>query len=52
MLSYILICVGAPLFIRRLGAAKLAMTVLCGVVGTVVMAYVFYRNIFPVPAAR
>jgi amino acid transporter len=51
MLSYILICVGAPLFIRRLGAAKLAVTVLCGVVGTVVMAYVFYRNIFPVPAA-
>jgi amino acid transporter len=51
MLSYALICIGAPLFIRRLGAAKLALTVTCGILGALVMAYVFYRNIFPVPAA-
>ena len=51
MLSYALVCIGAPLFVRRIGAGKMAATVLCGVLGIAVMVYVFYRNIIPVPPA-
>lgn len=51
MLSYVLVCVGAPLFVRRTSSGRTALTVLCGIAGAAVMAYVFYRNLVPVPAS-
>ncbi|MBC7517538.1 MAG: APC family permease [Microbacteriaceae bacterium] len=50
MVSYAAVCIGAPLFLRHLGVRQIALATTLGIVGTVALAYVFYTNVFPVPA--
>jgi len=49
MLAYALVCVGAPLFLKSLGTKGLAAAWVAGIVGLASLAYVFYRNVWPVP---
>ncbi|MGW1988531.1 APC family permease [Embleya sp. NPDC001921] len=49
MLSYVLVCLAAPLFVRKTGARALAITWALGLIGAAAMVYVFYRNLWPVP---
>ncbi|MEU3651897.1 APC family permease [Streptomyces sp. NPDC032161] len=49
MLSYTLVCLAAPLFVRRIGARGLLLTWGLGLIGAAAMIYVFYRNLWPVP---
>ncbi|MET9662024.1 APC family permease [Streptomyces sp. NPDC006510] len=50
MLSYTLVCLAAPLFVRRIGARGLLLTWGLGLIGAAAMVYVFYRNLWPAPA--
>jgi amino acid transporter len=49
MLSYLLVCVAAPILMRTASAKAKTYAFVFGTVGIAVMAYVFYRNILPVP---
>lgn len=51
MLAYIVVCIGAPFFLKKAGAKSVVGTTILGVVGALALVYVFYSNIFPVPAA-
>ncbi len=51
MLAYALVCIGAPVFLRNLGARGLATAWLAGLAGAASLVYVFYRNVWPVPAS-
>ncbi|MGW2084730.1 hypothetical protein [Streptomyces sp. NPDC001880] len=48
-LSQALVCLAAPLFVRRIGARGLLVTWGLGLIGAAAMIYVFYRNLWPVP---
>jgi amino acid transporter len=50
MVSYALVCAGAPLFLRRVGVRRVAAATIVGVLGVLALAYVFYANVFPIPA--
>jgi amino acid transporter len=49
MLAYAMVCLGAPLFLRKMGARGVAVAVAMGAIGILSLAYVFYRNVIPVP---
>jgi amino acid transporter len=49
MLAYAMVCLGAPLFLRKLGMKGVALASFMGAVGIIALAYVFYRNVIPVP---
>jgi amino acid transporter len=49
MLAYAMVCLGAPIFLRKLGLKGVAAASLLGAVGILSLAYVFYRNVIPVP---
>jgi hypothetical protein len=49
MLSYLLICVAAPIFMKNASAKAKLYAMAFDVVGAALMAYVFYPNILPVP---
>jgi amino acid transporter len=50
MLSYVLICIAAPLFVRRLNPRALKIAIPSAVLGVVVMGYTFFKQIVPKPA--
>jgi amino acid transporter len=50
MLSYVLICIAAPLFVRRVSPKALVATWACAAVGVAVMGYTFFKQLVPVPA--
>lgn len=50
MVAYIVVCIGAPIFLRKLGAPGVVSTAIFGVIGALALVYVFYSNIIPVPA--
>jgi amino acid transporter len=50
MVSYALVCIGAPFFLKRLGVKRVLLATVMGTIGAASLAYVFYVNIFPVPA--
>jgi amino acid transporter len=50
MVSYALVCVGAPFFLKKLGVKRVLLATVMGVIGVASLAYVFYANVFPVPA--
>ncbi len=51
MLSYALICVAAPLFMHKLKDAKqIVIAWSAAIVGLIVMAYTFWKQIYPAPA--
>jgi amino acid transporter len=50
MVSYALVCVGAPLFLKKLGGRRILLATVMGAIGIASLAYVFYANVFPVPA--
>lgn len=50
MLAYALVSLAAPAFLRRTAAAWTTAAIV-GVLGAAGMAYVFYRSIWPRPAA-
>jgi amino acid transporter len=47
---YVLVAVGAPLYLLRVNA-PVAATAMIGGLATIGMAYVLFRNLYPVPAA-
>ena len=49
MLSYGLVALAAPMWLKKIGEFSL-LTAIIGPVVTLVMAYVFYRNVWPVAA--
>jgi amino acid transporter len=49
MVSYILICFAAPLFLKKVNASGVGVAWVMGLLGAAALAYVFYRNIWPVP---
>jgi amino acid transporter len=49
MLAYIVVCLGAPLFLKKMSISGVAGLWVVGVLGALSMVYVFYRNVFPVP---
>ena len=49
MVAYVLICLAAPLFLKKLDAAGLAKAWASGLLGGLALIYVFYRNIWPIP---
>ena len=51
MLAYALVCIGAPLFLQRLSARGVLSAWIAGLAGAVALVYVFYRNVWPVPAS-
>ena len=51
MVSYAAVCIGAPLFLRKLGAPRMIVAMVLGAVGALALAYVFYANVYPVTAA-
>lgn len=51
MLAYIVVCIGAPFFLKRAGAKGVVSTMILGLIGALSLVYVFYSNLFPVPAA-
>jgi amino acid transporter len=50
MLAYLLMCLATPVFLRRVAAPWVA-AVAVGGLAALGMAYVFYRSVWPVPAA-
>lgn len=50
MVSYALVCAGAPFFLRKTGTKQVVLATVMGVIGVLALAYVFYANVFPVPA--
>lgn len=50
MLSYVLICLAAPLFVRRVDPKAYLLAWGCALVGGAVMLYTFYKQLVPVPA--
>ncbi len=50
MLAYIIVCLGAPLFLKKINVVGVAKLWIIGILGAASLAYVFYRNIIPVPA--
>lgn len=51
MVAYALVCLGAPIFLKRLTTSSLTTAWVMGLLGVVALVYVFYRNVWPVPAA-
>jgi amino acid transporter len=51
MFAYILVCIGAPIFLKRTNGKGVIITMIIGVVGAVALLYVFYRNVWPIPAS-
>jgi amino acid transporter len=51
MFAYILVCIGAPIFLKRTNAKGVVITMILGVLGAVALLYVFYRNVWPIPAS-
>jgi amino acid transporter len=51
MLAYALVCVGAPIFLRNLQASGVLTAWITGLAGAAALVYVFYRNVWPVPAS-
>ena len=49
MLAYIVVCLGAPLFLKKINVSGVATMWVTGVLGALSLGYVFYRNIIPVP---
>lgn len=50
MVAYMLMGLGIPILLRRLAPeAGIAMAVLIGGTATLCLAYVFYRNVYPIP---
>jgi amino acid transporter len=49
MLAYIVVCLGAPLFLKKVNIAGVAKLWVIGILGAVSLVYVFYRNVIPVP---
>jgi amino acid transporter len=49
MVSYILICFAAPLFLKKTNASGVPMAWVIGLLGAAALVYVFYRNIWPIP---
>ncbi|MCW2942264.1 MAG: amino acid permease-associated region [Actinomycetia bacterium] len=50
MIAYILIAVGAPVYLRKIGA-RIASTAVVGGLAAAGMCYVLYKNVWPVPAS-
>lgn len=50
MVSYAAVCIGAPFFLKKRGLPRVALSVVLGLLGVASLAYVFYANVFPVPA--
>lgn len=50
MVSYAAVCIGAPFFLKKRGLPRVALSVAMGLLGVASLAYVFYANVFPVPA--
>lgn len=51
MLAYIVVCIGAPIFLSKAKAKGVVSTMILGLIGALSLIYVFYSNIFPAPAA-
>lgn len=51
MLAYILVCLGAPLFAKRVGHGNVGLAWVMGLLGIAALVYVYYRNLAPVPPA-
>ncbi len=50
MVAYMLMGLGIPVLLRRLAPdAGITMAVLIGGTATLCLAYVFYRNVYPIP---
>jgi amino acid transporter len=49
MLAYIVVCLGAPVFLKRINVSGVATMWVTGVLGAGSLVYVFYRNVIPVP---
>jgi amino acid transporter len=50
MFSYILVCIGAPIFLKKTKGKNVIFTMVLGIVGALSLLYVFYRNVWPIPA--
>jgi len=50
MFAYILVCIGAPIFLKKTNGKSVVFTMILGIVGALSLLYVFYRNVWPVPA--
>jgi amino acid transporter len=51
MLAYIVVCLGAPVFLKKINVSGVALMWITGILGALSMVYVFYRNVIPVPPA-
>ena len=49
MVAYILVCIAAPLFLKKVNARGVATAWVIGLLGAASLVYVFYRNVLPVP---
>lgn len=49
MVAYIVVCIAAPLFLKKVDAKGVATAWVLGILGAAALLYVFYRNIWPVP---
>ena len=50
MLAYIIVCLGAPLFLKKINVGGVLQLWIIGILGAASLVYVFYANIIPVPA--
>ena len=50
MFAYILVCIGAPIFLKKTNGKSVIFTMILGIVGALSLLYVFYRNVWPIPA--
>lgn len=51
MVAYIMVCIGAPLFVRRTGGGNVVAAMVAGLLGALALVYVYYKNLVPVPPA-
>ena len=50
MFAYVLVCIGAPIFLKKTKGKNVVFTMILGIVGALSLLYVFYRNVWPIPA--
>lgn len=51
MFAYILVCIGAPIFLKKTTGKNVAFTMILGIIGAASLLYVFYANVWPTPAS-
>lgn len=51
MVAYALVCLGAPIFLKRVTRSSVTTAWIMGILGIASLVYVFYRNVWPIPPA-